>query len=222
MKQLLQNNPSQDLENSLLKRGYKRIIGIDEAGRGCWAGPVAIAAYIFSFESKTIQGIKDSKLLSENKRKTIFESFEENSFKVLLKPASEVDSIGISKVIENAIIELIEIYNEPSTFFLIDGRFSKIFPGANKQIIKGDRLHYSIAAASIAAKVTRDNLMVKLDEVYPGYEFSKHKGYGTQLHLASINKLGQCAIHRQSFEPLKSLNAKQKPKSWENRGKTCD
>jgi len=222
MKKKLPNNPTFELEEKLFKQGYKRIIGIDEAGRGCWAGPVSIGAFFCTQTTKLKEGVKDSKLITPQKRSKIFATYTASEYRVYYATPAEIDEYGIAKVIEKIIASIIKSYNDSQTYFLIDGRFSTKFLGNNTQIIKGDRLHYSIAAASIAAKVSRDLLMQNLSTAYQVYGFEKHKGYGTKGHYDALVKFGISDQHRRSFEPIKSIIKNGKPKtiSWEKRGRT--
>lgn len=203
-----QNKTSASLEFELLAKGYTRVIGIDEAGRGCWAGPVAIGAYEFDLNTIVNPLVTDSKLISENKRLEIIKQFDAKRFFVAMATSQEIDIHGISRIIEIKIKEIIARYNDPHTYFLIDGQFSEKFVENSSKIIKGDLKHYSIAAASIAAKVTRDLLMQKYDLEFPNYGFAMHKGYGTQLHHEKLLQLGVTSIHRRSYAPIKKLLAK--------------
>ena len=199
----LQNNsPTSLLENSLLNKGYKYIIGIDEAGRGAWAGPLAMAAFIYTKELDQIANIKDSKLLSPSKREQILKNLRlENSYLELI-PAQLIDKVGLAKVIEIAITNLISRINLANAIYLIDGNYKLNVPAEYRSIINGDKNHIVISSASIVAKVKRDRLMLKYDEIFPEYGFKSHKGYGTKQHLNALNKYGICPIHRKSFKPI--------------------
>jgi ribonuclease HII len=191
-------------EIELLNTGrYSRIVGIDEVGRGCWAGPVAVGAYIYSTNLKTVEGVHDSKRLAASKREAAYSVLKNHNYLVKLANVSEIDSIGIGKTVEQLIRSIVAELSTPDTFFLVDGRFATDFGKSVEQIIHGDFLHYSIAAASILAKVERDSLMRKLDLEYPDYGFAKHKGYGTKFHSEAISKLGICSFHRKSYAPIK-------------------
>jgi ribonuclease HII len=192
--------PQYELE--ILESGkYSRVIGIDEVGRGCLAGPVAVGAYSFSLESKKVEGINDSKQVSEKKRIAIHKKLSNHKFFVEYSTPEEIDSKGIAKAIESLIKKIIEKNSDDKAYFLIDGRFSEDFGNHSETIINGDSLHYSIAAAAILAKVERDNLMRDIEREYPEYGFAKHKGYGTKQHREAIKRFGFCPIHRKSFKP---------------------
>jgi len=196
--------PKYELE--LLKSGqYTKIVGIDEVGRGCWAGPVAVGAYVFEFESKVVKGVNDSKMLSREQREKTYAPLSAQNYSVLLGSIKEINEIGIGKTIEHLIDRIVERFYDSHTYFLIDGQFSKDFCENSKKIIRGDSTYYSIAAASILAKVERDHLMESLDIKYPEYGFAKHKGYATKAHRFALSKFGTCELHRTSFKPIQSL-----------------
>jgi ribonuclease HII len=203
-----QNNPDILLETVLLQKGYKRIIGIDEAGRGAWAGPVAVGAFIFNIESKTFEGVKDSKLLTSKSREILFQKiFNKQTSIIELGGIDTINKIGIGKTITKVIQKIIEDTYDEETFYLIDGVFSKDFGKNSKKIIKGDQLHYSISCASILAKVYRDRLLTDLSKEYPQYFFDSHKGYGTIKHQEALKIYGISKIHRLNYKPIvKMLN----------------
>ncbi|MBU1148952.1 ribonuclease HII [Patescibacteria group bacterium] len=190
--------PNRQLENKLAKK-YKLIAGVDEAGRGALAGPIAAAAVILP--KKKITGIKDSKLLSPAKRAQLFCQIKKEAiaWAVATIPNSQIDQIGINPanklVMEKAIAKL----KTKPNYVLIDGNLPIKTNIPNQLVIGGDRKIYSIAAASILAKVHRDKLLISYDRKYPGYGLAQHKGYGTKLHLTKIKKLKSCRLHRQSF-----------------------
>lgn len=198
-----------DYENSLIEKGYKYIIGIDEVGRGCWAGPTAIGVYIYSKDTQYIKGVDDSKKLSVKQRELIYSNLIDDNFKIFVGEVNTINSIGIGRTIESliqsAVNEFNDRFNKDNVIFLIDGQFKSKFADNCSKVIKGDSTYYSIALASILAKVYRDNLMKDLDVNYPGYNFKKHKGYGTKEHLNAINTLGYCDIHRTSYK-LNGIN----------------
>jgi ribonuclease HII len=201
-----------DYELSILKEGkYSRIIGIDEVGRGCWAGPVAVGAYVFSPDSEICEGISDSKLLNLKQRSETYQRLCQHTYAVMYGELDEINTVGIGKTLHLVISRLIEQYNSPETLFLIDGRFSQKFGDNTLQVVDGDALYYTIAAASILAKVERDSLMAKLDNEYIGYGFAKHKGYGTKLHQAALAKLGPSALHRRTYKPIQKYYEVQQP-----------
>jgi len=196
---------SSALELKLLDDGYKRVIGIDEVGRGCWAGEVVLGAYVFHKDTKIIPGIRDSKLLSQKLRKKLIKNFSKPNFSVHHGSLQLINTIGIGKTIVTVITDIIEHYDDGETFFLIDGIFKKDFGERSLKIIKGDNLHYSISCASIVAKEHRDSMMRDIHIKYPGYNFQNNVGYGTQEHREALDKIGPCPIHRTSFKPIAEL-----------------
>jgi ribonuclease HII len=190
-------------ELDLLATGqYTRIVGIDEVGRGCWAGPVAVGAYVFGSTTKILDGIQDSKKLTIKHRQEKHSILKDHKYLVELATVEEIDFLGIGKTVEMIIKRIIDKLNSTDTMFLIDGQFSQDFGKNTKKVIHGDSIYYSIAAASILAKVERDDLMCSLDLQYPGYRFSKHKGYGTKEHRDLIKINGICDLHRKSYQPI--------------------
>ena len=190
-------------EQELLKQGYQRVVGIDEVGRGCLAGPVAVGAYIYSNKSQVYDGIKDSKSLSEKKRNTLHELLSQDRYQIFYGEPTLIDEINILAAVEKLIADAVEELQDGKTYFLIDGRFTRNFDDHSEQIIKGDDTHYSIGAAAILAKVERDRLMLKLHDRYPQYGFDKHKGYGTKQHRMALIEYGPCDdIHRFSYQPV--------------------
>jgi ribonuclease HII len=194
-------SPKQEL--NILNEGiYSRIVGIDEVGRGCWAGPVAVGAYIFTAQQPRLRGVMDSKVLVLPKREKVYQRLSQHEYRVSYGSVEEIDSKGISKVIESLIANFVEEFHDGQTLFLIDGQFRRNFGSHSRKIIDGDAHYYSIAAASILAKVERDNLMVELSNQFPNYGLHKHKGYGTKEHQHAIDQFGICDIHRRSWQPI--------------------
>ncbi len=192
-------------EEELRALGYKLIAGVDEAGRGALAGPVFAAAVILppEFSSKEI---KDSKLLSPRKREKLFEVITQNALSYAISKADpeEINSIGILKATFKAMARAIAGLRIKPEVVLVDGpHVIPEYRGIQKCVIKGDRLCLSIAAASILAKVVRDRYMCKMEELFPGFSFSRHKGYATKEHFAQIEKLGPCPIHRTYYRCFK-------------------
>ena len=180
--------------------GYNFVCGVDEAGRGPLAGPVFAAAVILPKDT-IIEGVNDSKKLSEKKRESLFDIIKEKALAYSIASASEeeIDQINILQATFLAMNRAIDNLSVKADFALIDGnRMPEISIDA-KTIIKGDSLSMSIAAASILAKVSRDRFMKQISEKYPVYHFEKHKGYGTALHRKLILEHGPCEIHRKSF-----------------------
>lgn len=191
-------------ENQFKKRGYKLITGIDEAGRGPLAGPVVAASVILP-ENCQIEGLKDSKKLSEKTRNQIFKIIQQKAVAIGIGIVYEnvIDRVNIFQAVKVAMAESVSGLSCKPDFLLIDGnqKINSIIPQLT--IIKGDTLSASIAAASVIAKVTRDRLMIHYHNIYPQYGFSQHKGYGTQKHLKNISKFGPCKIHRKTFKGVK-------------------
>lgn len=188
-------------EKEYYEKGYKLIGGIDEAGRGPLAGPV-VAACVILPEGCLIEGVNDSKKLSEKKREKLYDEIIEKaiSWGVGIKDNNVIDEINILEATRCAMHEAIEKLNVKPDFIFIDAE--KKVDTDNipyLPIVKGDALSISIAAASIIAKVTRDRMMRKYDIEYPEYGFEKHKGYGTKLHVDAIKEYGLTPIHRRSF-----------------------
>ncbi len=190
-----------EIDEEIYNNGAKYICGIDEAGRGPLAGPVVVASVIMPRDSM-IEGVNDSKKISEKKRERVYEQIikEAISYSVGIIDESKIDEINILQATKEGLTESIKELKIVPDIILVDA-----LRGINtcnipyKSIIKGDATSYSIAAASIIAKVTRDRLMVKYDEMYPEYGFAKHKGYGTAKHIEAIKEYGICPIHRRSF-----------------------
>lgn len=191
------------------KLEVKFIVGIDEAGRGAWAGPVVAAAVILPLTDpnclQLFQGVNDSKQLTPARREQLYETIvaQALTWAVAAVPAPEIDQMGIVPANFKAMRSALMGLDPAGEYLLIDGRFP--LPNIKlpqKAIVKGDTLSLSIAAASILAKVTRDRYMIQIDKQYPDYYFAKHKGYGTLAHRNAIKKMGSCPLHRQSFLPL--------------------
>ena len=190
-----------DYENECLEGGYKVIAGIDEAGRGPLAGPVAVAIAIMPLNpEKIIDGVNDSKKLTEKKRDELFEKIINTAIAYNIEFIDEntIDTINILNATKLGMIKCIDEISVRPDIVLIDAvKLDADVP--TKSIIKGDALSYSIACASILAKVSRDRLMLELDKKYPMYNLKKHKGYGTKEHIENLKKYGPSPIHRKSF-----------------------
>jgi ribonuclease HII len=199
--------PTFDEEKKLCSRGYCRIAGIDEAGRGCLAGPVVAAAVILPLEIKGdwINQVMESKLLPPEKREYLYPFIQEEavSWGVGIVSNEIIDVTNILKATKLAMKEAVEQLNPQPDTLLIDYVKLQEVPLPQKSIPHGDSLCFSIACASIIAKVYRDHLMNEMDALYPGYGLCKHKGYWTAEHISCINKLGPCPIHRRTFQPIK-------------------
>ena len=172
--------------------------GIDEAGRGPLCGPVAAACVVMPKEPLLLY-VDDSKKLTEKRREALYEQILETAVyaKVILASPEEIDRVNILNATKNAMA--LAAKDAPCDLFLVDAIDRLDVPGEVRGIVHGDALCYSIAAASILAKVTRDRLMRKLDETYPQYGFAKNKGYGTAQHIAALKEYGPCPAHRRSF-----------------------
>ena len=199
-------------ERDLLNRGIKRIAGVDEAGRGPLAGPVVAAAAVLPpvwMESGlpvALRGLNDSKQLSATQREKFFAflaSSGEFLYGVAVIEAQVIDTINILRATHQAMREALEELRPAPDHVLVDGLPVPSLRLAHTSLVRGDARSYSIAAASILAKVSRDRLMLEYDRQYPLYGFAEHKGYGTPRHLAALADHGPCPIHRRSFAPLK-------------------
>ena len=179
----------------------KYICGIDEAGRGPLAGPVVVASVIMPRDSK-IEGINDSKKVSEKKREMLFDKIIEEaiSYGIGIIDPKEIDEINILEATKKGLTtSLKELKTKPDVIVVDALKGIDTLGIPYKSLIKGDAICYSISAASILAKVTRDRIMRQWDEIYPMYGFEKHKGYGTKAHTEAIKQYGLCPIHRRSF-----------------------
>ena len=194
-------NELKEIDKSYFKEGYNYICGIDEAGRGPLAGPVVVAAVIMPKDSM-IEGVNDSKKVSEKKREKLYELIIEEaiSYSVGIDDQNEIDRINILNATKEGLTEAVRTLKVKPELILVDALTNIDTCGVPYQsIIKGDAKSYSIAAASIIAKVTRDRIMREWDKVYPQYGFEKHKGYGTAAHISAIKENGLCPLHRLSF-----------------------
>ena len=191
-------------ENETRKQGHKIIAGIDEAGRGPLAGPVVAASVILP-ENCRVEGLNDSKKLSEKKRNLIFQIIRKKAVAIGIGITYEniIDQINVLQATRVAMADSVSRLSCKPDFLLIDGNQKIPFIIPQLTIKKGDALSASIAAASVIAKVSRDRMMLHYDGIYPQYGFSRHKGYGTQDHLKNISKFGPCKIHRKTFKGVK-------------------
>ncbi len=222
--------PTFDKEIKLRKNGYKFIAGIDEVGRGPLAGPVVACAAVIKLNlnegedtyprlqekeknihirrGRIFDGIRDSKQLSERQREKFYKILTNDRqvyYGIGIVSEKIIDKINILQATFLAMKKAVENLKVKPDFLLIDGKWTlENYPISQTAIIQGDKNIFSIAAASIIAKVTRDKMLVKLSQKYPQYGFEKHKGYGTKLHLEMLKKYGPCEIHRKSFKPIKN------------------
>ncbi len=201
--------PSFAEEEILAAQGYQRIAGIDEVGRGALAGPVVAAAVILPrhIDAPWLSEVRDSKQLTPAKRELLFHRIHEVaiSIGIGLIPHHLIDAHGIVKATRLAMKLAVERLSPPAESLLIDYMRLPEVRLPQKGITNGDSLCFSIACASIIAKVARDRLMVEFDRIYPGYGLAQHKGYGTREHLECLTRLGPCPIHRQSFKPVREI-----------------
>lgn len=187
-------------ENQALAEGYDIICGVDEAGRGPLAGPVVAAAVVLP-KGHVIEGVNDSKKLTEKKREALFDVIlaEAEDYGIGFASEKEIDEINILQATFLAMRRAVAALKTPPSIALIDGNQKPDLAIPQRTIIKGDAKSASIAAASILAKVSRDRYMRQLEDTYPQYQFSKHKGYGTKLHYEMIAQYGVSPVHRRSF-----------------------
>lgn len=187
-------------ENKAIGNGFQLICGVDEAGRGPLAGPVCAAAVILP-KGHIIEGVNDSKKLSEKKREALFDKIiaEAEDYSIAAATPQEIDGINILQATFLAMQRAIDGLKNVPDYAMIDGNRLPNLSMSAETIIKGDAKSASIAAASILAKVTRDRYMIEMAVKYPEYKFEKHKGYGTKLHYEMLDQYGPCEIHRQSF-----------------------
>ncbi|MGI5978317.1 MAG: ribonuclease HII [Oscillospiraceae bacterium] len=187
-------------ERAVAAEGYSLVCGVDEAGRGPLAGPVCAAAVLLPL-GLDIEGLNDSKKLSPKRREALYSVIVENArtYGIAFASVAEIDALDILGATILAMSRAIEKLSPQPALALIDGNWDRGIPFSTRTRRHGDAECASIAAASILAKVTRDRLMVELDERYPEYGFAAHKGYGTRAHEAALKKYGPCEIHRHSF-----------------------
>lgn len=201
-------------ERQIWGRGVGRLAGVDEAGRGPLAGPVVAAAIVFDkafLEAEQygrLKSVNDSKRLTARERETLFVVLTEHSpcvYGVGMADVSEIDSLNILRATHLAMARALHAIQPLPEFVLVDGLPVPGLPCPSLAIVQGDGRSLSIAAASIIAKVTRDRMMLALDAQYPWYAFSRHKGYGTKVHLKALLDHGACPAHRRSFRPVQEV-----------------
>ncbi len=198
------DTPDLKLERKHARAFGGLICGVDEAGRGPWAGPVVTAAVMLDYRNVP-DGLNDSKKLTETRREELFEQIVASAFvcAASASPAT-IDARNIRSATLSAMVRAVNGLARVPEYVLVDGR--DVPPGLRQPgqaLVKGDGRCLCVAAASIVAKVTRDRMMVRLDEQFPGYGFAQHKGYGVPRHQAALEKLGPCAHHRMSFKPVR-------------------
>jgi len=206
----LPEKPHIEYEKRLWEEGFQVVAGLDEAGRGAWAGPVYAAAVVLPSDERIcdlLAGVRDSKRMTARQRQRWEDCIKSASVAWAVGSAShsEIDELGILPATCLAMRRSIEQISNPPRYLLVD--YINIADCSSPQlsIPKGDCQSLSIAAASVLAKVARDTFMVELDEQYPGYGFARHKGYGTQAHLAAIRQKGLLPIHRRTFRPMAEM-----------------
>ncbi len=199
-----------DFENDLLEKGYKHIAGVDEVGRGPLAAGVLAAAVVLNPE-KIIPGLDDSKKLSDKKRKYLAEQIKKEALGFAYGYVNQtmIDEINIYQASKLAMIRALKSLKVKYDFILVDAMPLKEMEIPHLAIIKGDSLSASIAAASIIAKVKRDEIMEKFDRIYPVYSFSQNKGYPTKKHLDALKENGPCSLHRKTYKPVQDTIYKQ-------------
>jgi len=207
---LIPDAPNLEFEQPLWQAGCNLVAGVDEAGRGAWAGPVAAAAVILPCSAEMIRlltGVRDSKELTPESRAHMAPVIKEaaTGWAVGFAEASEIDRFGIIHATRLAMMRALAALKVLPAHLLIDALFLPEIPIPQTSLIKGDQRSLSIAAASIVAKTSRDTWMVDCAARFPQYGFARHKGYGTGMHQERLSQYGPCDIHRRSFEPIKAL-----------------
>lgn len=198
--------PDYEFEHQLKNKGYNAVCGVDEAGRGPLCGPVCAASVILPIDCE-IEGLNDSKKLSEKKREALFDVICQKAlaYSIEFVDNNVIDEINILEATMMCMTNAVKTLSISADYALIDGnKIPKMLDIPAESVVKGDAKSMSIAAASILAKVSRDRLMMQYDVKYPQYNFKKHKGYGTKAHYEAIIEFGPCEIHRKSF--LKTLD----------------
>ena len=202
--------PTLDLEKKLWKKGFKIVVGIDEAGRGPLAGPVVAGCVCITSKKQVVDIVRDSKKMTERQRNEAYDLIIKKSqgYGVGIVDAKRIDKVGIRQAVLEAMTKAVEetekMLKQKAEYVIADGGIMLIEGYNMESINKGDLNHYSIAAGSVLAKVTRDRIMNQYANQFPKYGFEKHVGYGTKLHMDMIKKYGACEIHRLSFAPFSS------------------
>ena len=204
-----EHRPTYEEEAHLFEQGYSLVAGLDEVGRGPLAGPVAAGVAVLprNLKGQWVELIRDSKQMTPAQRERALPYIQDAALAlgVGMSSSEEIDDLGIVQATRLAMTRALDSLLVLPQFLLLDAFPLPDIDIPQKAIIRGDALCLSIAAASIVAKVTRDRLMVEQDAMFPGYGFSRHKGYGTKEHIRSLMRLGPCAIHRRTFAPIKHM-----------------
>jgi len=203
--------PHLQKEIALLEQGYRFIAGLDEAGRGAWAGPVVAAAVILPVDRPelvgTLNGLNDSKKLTPKKRDEFFGIIQQTALAIAVGMGAPelVDDINVLQATRHAMQEALSKLRIAPDYLLIDHLKLPTINLPQDAFPKADSISLTVSAASVIAKVTRDRLMIALSQQYPGYGFERHKGYGTRVHREALQLLGPCAVHRMSYRPIPLL-----------------
>jgi len=208
--------PTWQEEAALAQAGYARVAGVDEAGRGAWAGPVVAAAVVLPAAAALrllVAGVRDSKQLAPARRDVLYDVVcqEALTVGVGIVPAAVIDEVGIVPATRRAMGEAIAQLTPPPDHLLVDFVTLPDVDVPQRAIVKGDQHCLSIAAASIVAKVTRDRLMIALNTVHGEYGFAQHKGYGTRAHRQALKERGICPVHRRTYAPIRRLLEEKQP-----------
>ena len=204
--------PDIKLEKELWEKGFKIVVGIDEAGRGPLAGPVSAGAVVIQNEDQVVEKVRDSKKMTKKQREEAFQKIKDIStaWGVGLVDSKEIDRMGIQEAVKKAmILALVQVermLKKKAEYLIVDG--TNVLPIIGYKMVRiqeGDLLHYSISAGSVLAKVQRDRIMREYSKEYPEYGFERHVGYGTKLHMEMLKKYGPCDIHRRCFRPVREL-----------------
>jgi ribonuclease HII len=193
-----------EVESKLFQQGFDLVVGIDEVGRGCLAGSLYMVGFVSSSQTQVLPNVNDSKKLSQPKRENIFNQVNSNEYYLCASSNKEIDELGLGPVLRSSLQDIIEYFQNKypnlKIKYLVDGKFSGEWGRDIEFITKGDSKIYSIAMASIIAKVLRDRYMHEQSINYPNYRFDKNVGYGTAEHIKAINEYGLCSLHRVSFK----------------------
>lgn len=204
--------PNISLEKELWQKGFLHVAGVDEAGKGPWAGPVTAGAIVIHKEDQIIPTVRDSKLMTKKQREKAFGDIckQSSAFGIGIVSAEEIDKAGIDNAVRKAMLKALEEIEKnfaiAISYVIVDGSKTKTLEKyPSRKILKGGLYHYSISAGSVLAKVTRDRIMLAYAKQYPHYSFDRHVGYGTKIHQKALRTYGACPIHRKSYAPIKQL-----------------